>query len=326
MLEAIDLVKHFPVRGSDALVHALNGVSLSLAAGETLGIVGESGCGKSTLAKVLVRLEDPTSGRVVLDGVDLTELRGRRLRAHRRHIQMVFQDPYSSLDPRQSVGATLDEVLTVHGIGSSNADRTRRVAELLDLVGLSPAFAQRLPHEMSGGQRQRVGIARALAPEPRVLLLDEPVSALDVSVRAEVMNLLVHLRSELQLAYLFISHDVAMVRQISDRVAVMYFGRVVEQGGWKPVLSVHGGDPLHPYTAGLRGAVPVPDPTVAQPLAATVVGEVPNPVAPPSGCPFHPRCPLAEDVCRTALPPLEEIRDEHLAACHVAARSLTGSR
>jgi oligopeptide/dipeptide ABC transporter ATP-binding protein len=322
MLEAVDLVKHFPVRGSDALVQALNGVSLTLAPGETLGIVGESGCGKSTLAKVLVRLEDPTSGRVVLDGVDLTELRGRRLRAHRRHIQMVFQDPYSSLDPRQSVGVALEEVLTVHGIGSSNGDRTRRVAELLDLVGLSPAFAQRLPHEMSGGQRQRVGIARALAPAPRVLLLDEPVSALDVSVRAEVMNLLVHLRSELQLAYLFISHDVAMVRQISDRVAVMYFGRVVEQGAWKPVLD----SPLHPYTAGLRAAVPVPDPTVAQPLAATVAGEVPNPVAPPPGCPFHPRCPLAEDVCRTALPPLEELRAGHRAACHVAARSLTGSR
>jgi oligopeptide/dipeptide ABC transporter ATP-binding protein len=322
MLEAIDLVKRFPVHGTDALVHALGGVSLTLAAGETLGIVGESGCGKSTLAKVLVRLEDPTSGRVVLDGVDLTELRGRRLRAHRRHIQMVFQDPYSSLDPRQSVGAALEEVLAVHRIGSSNGDRARRVTQLLDLVGLSPAFAQRLPHEMSGGQRQRVGIARALAPEPRVLLLDEPVSALDVSVRAEVMNLLVRLRSELQLAYVFISHDVAMVRQISDRVAVMYFGRVVEQGGWKEVLD----DPLHPYTAGLRGAVPVPDPTVAQPLAATVVGEVPNPVAPPSGCPFHPRCPLVEDVCRTALPPLEEIRTGHRAACHVAARALAAGR
>ncbi|WP_219413501.1 ABC transporter ATP-binding protein [Pseudonocardia nigra] len=322
MLEAIDLVKRFPVRESDAVVHALNGVSLTLAAGETLGIVGESGCGKSTLAKVLVRLEDPTSGRVVLDGVDLTALRGRKLREQRRRIQMVFQDPYSSLDPRQSVGNALEEVLTVHRIGASARDRGRRVVELLDLVGLSEAFAQRLPHEMSGGQRQRVGIARALAVEPRVLLLDEPVSALDVSVRAEVMNLLVHLRTELQLAYVFISHDVAMVRQISDRVAVMYFGRVVEDGGWKDVLD----SPLHPYTSGLRGAVPVPDPTLAQPLAATVIGEVPNPVAPPSGCPFHPRCPLAEDVCRTDLPPLEEIRSGHRAACHVAARSLFATR
>jgi oligopeptide/dipeptide ABC transporter ATP-binding protein len=311
MLEAVDLVKRFPVRGTDAVVHALNGVSFALGPGETLGIVGESGCGKSTLARVLVRLEDPTRGRVVLDGVDLTALRGRRLRAHRRHIQMVFQDPVSSLDPRQPVGAALDEVLTVHGLR-----RAGRVEELLDLVGLPAGFAQRLPHEMSGGQRQRVGVARALAPEPRVLLLDEPVSALDVSVRAEVMNLLAHLRDELGLAQVFISHDMAMVRQISDRIAVMYFGRIVEEGGWREVLT----DPLHPYTAGLRAAVPVPDPTIAQPLTATVVGEVPDPVRPPTGCPFHPRCPLAEDICRAELPPLAEIRPGHRAACHVAAR------
>jgi oligopeptide/dipeptide ABC transporter ATP-binding protein len=316
MLEAIDLVKHFPVRGSDAVVHALNGVSLTLASGETLGIVGESGCGKSTLARVLVRLEDPTRGRVLLDGVDLTVLRGRRLREHRRHIQLVFQDPFSSLDPRQPVGAALEEVLTVHGLR-----RPGRVAQLLDLVGLPAQFAQRLPHEMSGGQRQRVGIARALAPEPRVLLLDEPVSALDVSVRAEVMNLLAHLRAELGLAQVFISHDVAMVRQLSDRVAVMYFGRIVEEGGWRSVLGGGtGSGALHPYTAGLRGAVPVPDPTVAQPLAPTVVGEVPDPAAPPTGCPFHPRCPSAEDVCRAELPLLQVLRPGHRAACHVAAR------
>jgi oligopeptide/dipeptide ABC transporter ATP-binding protein len=311
ILEAHDLVKRYPVRGTDRVVHALNGVSFTLGAGETLGIVGESGCGKSTLARLLVRLEDPTQGRVVLDGVDLTALRGRRLRAHRRHIQMVFQDPFSSLDPRQPVGAALDEVLTVHGLR-----RPGRVDELLDLVGLPAEFAQRLPHEMSGGQRQRVGIARALAPQPRVLLLDEPVSALDVSVRAEVMNLLAHLRTELGIAQVFISHDMAMVRQISDRVAVMYFGRIVEEGGWRDVLS----DPLHPYTAGLRAAVPVPDPALAQPLTPTVVGEVPDPARPPTGCPFHPRCPLAEDVCRAELPPLAEIHPDHRAACHVAAR------
>jgi oligopeptide/dipeptide ABC transporter ATP-binding protein len=312
MLEAHDLEKKYPVRGTDQVVHALNGVSLAVGPGETLGVVGESGCGKSTLARVLVRLEDPTRGRVVLDGVDLTALRGRRLRAHRRHVQMVFQDPFSSLDPRQPVGAALDEVLTVHGLR-----RPGRVEELLDLVGLPAEFTARLPHEMSGGQRQRVGIARALAPEPRVLLLDEPVSALDVSVRAEVMNLLAHLRAELGLALIFISHDMAMVRQISDRVAVMYFGRIVEEGGWREVLA----DPLHPYTAGLRAAVPVPDPTITQPLTPTVVGEVPDPVRPPAGCPFHPRCPLAEDVCRADLPPLTEIRTGHHAACHVAARA-----
>ena len=312
LLEAHDLVKRYPVRGSDGVVHALNGVSLTLEPGETLGIVGESGCGKSTLARVLVRLEEPTRGRVLLDGVDLTALRGRRLRAHRRHIQMVFQDPFSSLDPRQPVGAALDEVLAVHRLR-----RPGRVEELLDVVGLPAEFAQRLPHEMSGGQRQRVGIARALAPEPRVLLLDEPVSALDVSVRAEVMNLLAHLRAELGLAQVFISHDMAMVRQISDRVAVMYFGRVVEEGGWRDVLA----DPLHPYTAGLRAAVPVPDPSIAQPLTPTVVGEVPDPVRPPAGCPFHPRCPRAEDVCRADLPPLTEIRTGRRAACHVAARA-----
>ncbi|QYN32308.1 ABC transporter ATP-binding protein [Pseudonocardia sp. DSM 110487] len=311
MLEAHDLEKKYPVRGTDQVVHALNGVSLAVGPGETLGVVGESGCGKSTLARVLVRLDDPTRGRVVLDGVDLTALRGRRLRAHRRHVQMVFQDPFSSLDPRQPVGAALDEVLTVHGLR-----RPGRVEELLDLVGLPAEFTARLPHEMSGGQRQRVGIARALAPEPRVLLLDEPVSALDVSVRAEVMNLLAHLRAELGLALVFISHDMAMVRQISDRVAVMYFGRIVEEGGWREVLA----DPLHPYTAGLRAAVPVPDPTITQPLTPTVVGEVPDPVQPPTGCPFHPRCPHAEDICRAELPRLVEIRPGHRAACHVAAR------
>jgi oligopeptide/dipeptide ABC transporter ATP-binding protein len=315
-LEAIDLVKHFPVRDSDAVVQALNGVSLTLGAGETLGIVGESGCGKSTLAKVLVRMEDPTSGQVLLDGTELTGLRGRRLREQRRHIQMVFQDPYSSLNPRQTVGRTLTEVLAVHRLRRSAGDQASRVTELLDMVGLPGVFAQRYPHQMSGGQRQRVGIARALAVEPSVVLLDEPVSALDVSVRAEVMNLLVELRGRLGLAYIFISHDVAMVRQISDRVGVMYLGRVVEQGPWKHVLD----EPLHPYTHGLRAAVPIPDPHVRQPLVATIEGEVPNPVDPPGGCPFHPRCPLVEEICRVERPPLGEIRPAHLAACHVAAR------
>ncbi|WP_217428564.1 ABC transporter ATP-binding protein [Microlunatus speluncae] len=318
MLEAIELIKRFPVRDSSAEVHALNGVSLTVARGETLGIVGESGCGKSTLAEVLVRLQQPTSGRVILDGVDLTALRGAELRRQRRKIQLVFQDPYSSLQPRQTIGRTLTEVLRVHRIGATAAARAGRMRELLDQVGLAPGHADRYPHELSGGQRQRVGIARALAVEPSVLLLDEPVSALDVSVRAEVMNLLARLRDELDLGFLFISHDVAMVRQLSDRVAVMYLGRIVEQGPWRPVLDA----PIHPYTSGLRGAVPIPDPAIEQPITATVIGEVPNPVDPPAGCTFHPRCPLAEERCAEEEPSLTELAADHAAACHVMARRL----
>ena len=312
LLRARGLTKDYPIRGGGVL-RALTGISLDLAEGETLGVVGESGCGKSTLAKLLVRLEDPTSGTVELGGVELTALHGRRLREQRRRIQMLFQDPYSSLNPRHTVGRTLAEVLTVHRLPGGPA----RVAALLDMVGLDAGLAGRYPHELSGGQRQRVGIARALAVEPSVLLLDEPVSALDVSVRAEIMNLLMDLRRELRLSYVFISHDVAMVRQISDRVAVMYLGRVVELGDWKPVLDA----PRHPYTAALRGAVPVPDPALTQPIAATVVGEVPDPANPPAGCPFHPRCELVEDVCRSVDPALLELAPRHEVACHVAARS-----
>ncbi len=313
-LVATGLVKHYPVRGSDGVVHALDDVSFELAAGETLGIVGESGCGKSTLAKVLVRLEDPTSGSVVLDGIDLTALSGAELRRQRRRIQMVFQDPYSSLNPRKSVGSALEEVLVVHRFGASAGERRARVSDLLELVGLSATFAARLPHELSGGQRQRVGIARALAVAPSVLILDEPVSALDVSVRAEVMNLLTDLQKRLGLSFIFISHDVSMVRQISDRVAVMYLGRIVELGGWKSVLD----EPLHPYTEGLRASVPIPDPSVQQPILATVRGEVPNPANPPSGCRFHPRCPAAVDTCFSVMPELAAVREHHQVACHVA--------
>ncbi|MEU5943484.1 oligopeptide/dipeptide ABC transporter ATP-binding protein [Micromonospora sp. NPDC047548] len=320
MLTATDLVKQYPVRGGDGVVHALAGVSLTVGDGETLGIVGESGCGKSTLAKLLVRLEDPTSGRVELDGVDLTGLRGPALRQQRRHIQLLFQDPYSSLNPRLRVGQMLAEVLAVHRLADGR-QRQRRVGELLEMVGLGAAFADRYPHELSGGQRQRVGIARALAVEPKVLLLDEPVSALDVSVRAEIMNLLVNLRRELNLSYVFISHDVAMVRHLSDRVAVMYLGRVVEIGDWKSVLD----NPRHPYTAALCAAVPAPDPDLAQPIEATVSGEVPNPAAPPSGCPFHPRCPLAQDDCRQLDPALLPfpLGSRHQVACHVAAERVS---
>jgi len=315
-LEAIDLVKRFPVRGTDRMMTAVAGVSLTVQDGETVGIVGESGCGKSTLAKLLVRLEEPTSGRVILDGVDLTAANPRQLREQRRRIQLVFQDPYSSLDPRRTVGDTLGEVLVAHHLHGDAQGRARRVGELMDMVGLAPGFARSYPHEMSGGQRQRVGIARALAVEPTVLLLDEPVSALDVSVRAEIMNLLVRLRGELGLSYLFISHDVAMVRHLSDRVAVMYLGRVVEQGTWQAVID----RPRHPYTEALRDAVPVPDPRRSVAIEPMVKGEVPDAASVGTGCAFSPRCPLAEDVCRRIEPPLVDIAPLHAIACHVRAR------
>ncbi len=316
-LRVADLVKVYPVRGTQHELRAVAGVSLTLGKGETLGIVGESGCGKSTTARLLVRLEESTSGRIELDGQDVTHVQGRALRAMRRRIQLVFQDPYASLNPRLTVAQTLDEVLRVHGLAATRANRRGRVDELLSMVGLRSGFADRYPHQMSGGQRQRVGIARALAVEPEILVLDEPVSALDVSVQSEVMNLLTRLRDELGLSYVFISHDLGMVRHISDRIAVMYLGRVAELGPWRPVSD----DPLHPYTRALQDAVPAADPGVeANRRVEPLAGEVPDPANPPSGCVFHPRCPLAEDVCRSVVPELLELLPGHLAACHVAAR------
>ena len=317
ILRAIDLRKDYAVRGSRRPVRALAGVSFDLEQGETLGVVGESGCGKSTLARLLVRLEQPTAGRVEFDGMDLTALSGARLRAQRRRIQMVFQDPYASLNPRHSVGDAIEEVLRVHKLRAGRS----RVNELLEMVGLAPAHALRYPHELSGGQRQRVSIARSLAAEPAVLILDEAVSALDVSVRAEVMNLLVRLRDELGLGYIFISHDLSMVRHISTRIAVMYLGRIVELGPWDSVLD----EPLHPYTDALRRTMPVPDPELAtRQIDVPIQGEVPNPAAPPSGCPFHPRCPLTEQLCRERRPQLVQLLPAHDAACHVAARAVAG--
>jgi oligopeptide transport system ATP-binding protein len=306
-----NLVKHY--HGPAGTVRAVDGVSFRLEPGETLGLVGESGCGKSTTARMLVRLERPTSGRVLLDGTDVARARGADLTRLRRTVQMVFQDPSSSLDPRRTVAQTLGEVLAVHRIGRTKDERRARIRELLEMVGLGASAERRYPHQLSGGQRQRVGISRALAVQPQVLVLDEPVSALDVSVRAEVMNLLARLRRELGLAYVFISHDLGMVRHVSDRIAVMYLGRIVELGAWRRVSD----EPMHPYTRSLRDAVPMPDPArEAAREVITLRGEVPDAVHPPPGCPFHPRCPHAEDRCRTEEPALRTTAEAHLAACH----------
>jgi oligopeptide transport system ATP-binding protein len=321
VLQVENLVKRYRAVGTAAPVRAVDDISFTVAKGETLGVAGESGCGKSTTARLLVRLEDPTGGRILLDGRDVTHLRGRELRAVRRRIQLVFQDPYASLNPRLTVEQTLAEVLRVHRIGADGGARRRRVGELLDMVGLPAQVAGRHPHQLSGGQRQRVGIARALAVEPDVLVLDEPVSALDVSVRAEVVNLLTRLRADLGLTYVFISHDLGMVRHVSDRIAVMYLGRIVELGPWQRVSD----DPLHPYSRSLQQAVPVADPGVeATRRIVPLAGEVPDATAPPPGCHFHPRCPVAEERCRVVEPALDELLPGHLAACHVASRSVGG--
>ena len=320
VLRVRDLRKTYRVRGSTDVVRAVDGVSFDVHRGETLGIVGESGCGKSTTARLVVRLETPTSGSIELGGTDLAGLDGRALRAARRRVQLVFQDPQASLNPRLDVGRTLTEVLQVHRLGGgTTAGRQRRVEELLSMVGLPGALAGRYPHQLSGGQRQRVGIARALAVEPEVLVLDEPISALDVSVQSEVMNLLTRLREELGLSYVFISHDLGMVRHVSDRIAVMYLGRIVELGRWKQVSDA----PLHPYTAALQDAVPVPDPEVeAARRVVPLPGEVPDPANPPPGCSFNPRCRYAEQLCTDDDPPLEELAPAHHAACHLAAGRL----
>jgi oligopeptide/dipeptide ABC transporter ATP-binding protein len=310
-LRASNLVKHYPGRRGRPPVRAVRDVSFALPAGRTVGIVGESGCGKSTLARLLVGLEPPTSGTIEIDG---TPVDPRDHRALARRIQLVFQDPYSSLDPRLTVRSALGEVLKVHGL-ADRATRAQRVHALLEMVALGERFADRYPHQLSGGQAQRVAIARALAVEPRIVVLDEPTSALDVSVRAEVMNLLVRLQDELELSYVFISHDLGMVRHISDEIEVMYLGRVVERGPYDRVLD----HPLHPYTRALAAAVPLPDPTLARAARAEAIGEQAMTEV-EAGCPYRPRCPLAEPVCAEIDPPLLELAPGHWAACHVAAR------
>ena len=319
LLEVRNLVKHFPVAGgfreAKLSVKAVDGVSFTLKRGETLGLVGESGCGKTTTGRCVLLLERPTSGEVLFEGIELTTLPEDKLRGMRRRMQVIFQDPYSSLNPRMTVGQILAEPMKVHALVKDKAGRDARVRELLTQVGLLPQHARRYPHQMSGGQRQRVGIARALAMEPSLIVCDEPVSALDVSIQAQIVNLLEDLQKRLGLTYLFIAHDLSVVRHISDRVVVMYLGKVAEVADRHSLYE----EPLHPYTKALLSAVPIPDPKIEAHRERTVLrGEVPSALKPPAGCVFHPRCPIAVERCSAEIPPLREIRPGHWAACHLA--------
>ncbi len=317
LLDVRDLVQEFDVRAHGGVrggvVQAVSGVSFRLDKGETLGLVGETGSGKSTLARAILQAPSPKSGEVLFRGVDLVKLRGRRLHEARRDIQMVFQDPFGSLDPKWKVTQIVEESLIAFGAGS-RAERRRRVAEVLDRVGLDPArYGDRRPRALSGGQAQRVAIARALALDPALIIYDEAVSSLDVLIRAQVLNLLEDLRSELSLSYLFIAHDLALVKQVSDRVAVMYLGKLVEIGPGESLYR----EPLHPYTVALLASIPSTDPTATRPsVRDTIKGEPPSPIDPPSGCRFRTRCPRAQDICATEEPPLRKLADHHYAACH----------
>jgi oligopeptide/dipeptide ABC transporter ATP-binding protein len=320
LLQVEDVVKHFPVRGTGLLqpklhVQAVDGVSLTVRRGTTFGIVGETGCGKSTLARCIARLHDVTSGRIVFEGQDITRLSQARMRPLRREIQMIFQDPYGSLNPRRRVGSIIGDPFAIHGT-ASGADRKKRVQELMERVGLNPEHFNRFPAEFSGGQRQRIGVARALAFQPKLIICDEPVSALDVSIQAQVINLLADLQQDFGLTYVFIAHDLSVVRHVSDTVGVMYLGKVVESAPTEDLFTV----PRHPYTGALLSAVPVPDPDRSQEREQIIlVGDVPSPISPPSGCRFHPRCPKAVLHCVTEVPELEpRLGDapEHTAACH----------
>ncbi|MCH8184219.1 MAG: dipeptide ABC transporter ATP-binding protein [Proteobacteria bacterium] len=317
LLEVRDLKKHFPVR-KGVIAHtvsqvlAVDGVSFTIGEGETLGLVGESGCGKSTVGKTVLRLIEPTAGKIILQGRDITKLGKRAMRPIRRQIQMVFQDPYSSLNPRVQAGDIVGEPLRVHGLGDA-AERKERVAALFKRVGLRADQMKNFPHEFSGGQRQRVGIARALALNPKLIICDEPVSALDVSIQAQVINLMMDLQEEFGLSYLFISHDLAVVEHISHRVAVMYLGKIVELAERETLFRA----PQHPYTEALLSAVPVPDPKADRGHRQRLAGEVPSPIDPPSGCRFHPRCPYAEARCKIEEPVLRATDDGTLVACHL---------
>lgn len=322
ILEIHDLKQHFPIRGGIfmrevARVHAVDGVNLKIRHGETVGIVGESGCGKSTLGRAIVRLYDPTAGKVIFRGKDITKLSDRQMRPFRRNMQMIFQDPYSSLNIRLSVGEIIEEPLIIHNIGSA-AERRKVVDELLERVGLPASAANRFPHEFSGGQRQRIGIARSMSLNPELVVCDEPVSALDVSIQSQVLNLLLDLQRERNLSYMFIAHDLSVVRHISDRVAVMYLGQIVEFADAEVMYS----KPQHPYTQALMVANPQPDPTTRLREKRVLEGDVPTPINPPSGCRFRTRCPFVKDICKTEIPPLKPAAgttgSDHLVACHFA--------
>ena len=315
-----NLTKHFPitqgiiVQRQIGAVRAVDNVSFDIREGETLGLVGESGCGKSTTGRTILQLYRPTSGKVYYQDQDLTTLKGEELRRMRRFMQIIFQDPYASLNPRLTVGDIIGEPLEVHRVEKSKKKRQERVQELLHLVGLNPYFINRYPHEFSGGQRQRIGVARALALQPKFIICDEPISALDVSIQAQVVNLLEKLQDEFGLTYLFIAHDLSMVRYISDRTAVMYLGKIVELAEREELYS----HPLHPYTQALLSAVPVPDPVVERTRQRIILtGDVPSPANPPSGCNFHPRCPLAQQVCQEVEPEWREVSPSHWVACHL---------
>lgn len=318
LLEVHDLKMHFPItRGiifqrQVGAIKAVDGLDFVLYRGETLGLVGESGCGKSTTGRAILQLHRPTDGNVLFEGKDLTVTKGEELRKMRRRMQMIFQDPYASLNPRMTVGSIIGEPLEVHGIGSGRKDRQERVQALLKTVGLNPYFVNRYPHEFSGGQRQRIGIARALAVNPAFIVCDEPISALDVSIQAQIINLLEDLQDELDLTYLFIAHDLSVVRHISDRIAVMYLGKIVELADRDELYA----DPKHPYTQALLSAVPIPDPQIENQRRRIILeGDVPSPANPPKGCNFSTRCPRVMDVCRQQEPPFKDYGNGHYAAC-----------
>ena len=318
LIEVRDLVKHFPIakgivlRRQVGAVRAVDGISFAIGRGETFGLVGETGCGKSTAARLITRLLDATSGEIEFEGRDITRLRGAELKALRREMQIIFQDPYSSLNPRKSVGSIIAEPFAIHGLEKGPGERKRRVQELMDLVGLNPEHYNRYPHEFSGGQRQRIGVARALALKPKLIVADEPVSALDVSIQAQILNLLRELQREFGLTMIFIAHDLAVVRHMCDRVGVMYLGKIVEIAPSDTLYRL----PRHRYTGALLSAVPVADPELAGRERRLLTGDVPSPANPPQACRFHPRCPAAQPICSTEEPPMRDMGAGTLAACH----------